>query len=230
LVAGAFFVYVASVGGDFMGLFRFALPIVPLLVLSASLGLWLVSARLRPMVMVPLVVALLAGHVWHAIGVDKKSLTIGADRGIDTPGFLRWYTADRAAIGKWFGQYVKDDDYAAVGGAGAQVYYSGIRSLDCFGLSDEYIAHKVPAHSSRPGHQKYAPDEYILSKKPTIITSHNYRIGGAPYVGADEAIWRARGYHYVSVQIPGLSSPWYSFLLRNDRSLGPLPAEHGREP
>jgi arabinofuranosyltransferase len=230
LVAGAFFVYVASVGGDFMGLFRFALPIVPLLVLSASLGLWLLSDRLRPAVMVPLVIALLAGHAWHAFTVDKKSLTIGADRGIDTPGFLRWYTADRAAIGKWFAQYVKEDDYAAVGGAGAQVYYSGIRSLDCYGLSDAYIAHKVPAHSSRPGHQKYAPDDYILSKKPTIITSYNYRIGAAPYVGADEAMWRARGYHYVSVQIPGLSSPWYSFLLRNDRSLGPLPAEHGREP
>ncbi len=225
LVIGAFCLYVASVGGDFMGLFRFAMPIVPLAALCAALGLWLLGQRTRPWVSAVVVVLLLAGHAWHAERVDRRSLTIGADRGIDTPGFLRWYTADRAAIGKWFGQYVKPDDYAAVGGAGAQVYYSDIRSLDCFGLSDEYIAHKVPAHSSRPGHQKYAPDEYILSKKPTIITSHNYHIGNAPYVGGDEAMWRARGYHYVSVQIPGLSSPWYTFLLRNDRSLGPLPVQ-----
>ena len=37
------------------------------------------------------------------------------------------------------------------------------------------------------------------------------------------ALWRGHGFHYVSVQIPGLSKPWYSFLKRLDRSLGPLP-------
>jgi arabinofuranosyltransferase len=231
LVTAVFLTYVASVGGDFMGLFRFAMPIVPLLALSAATGLRLMLADRRPALQVAVVVALLCGHAAHAVAVDKKSLTIGADRGIDTPGYLRWYTADRAAIGKWFGQYAQPDDYAAVGGAGAQVWYSGIRSLDCFGLSDAYIAHNVPAGSSRPGHQKYAPEPYILSKKPTIITSYNYRITHAPYVGPDEAMWRQRGYHYVSVQVPGLSSPWYAFLLRNDRTLGPLkPLELDREP
>ena len=156
-----------------------------------------------------------------------------SDRGIDRPGWLRWYTDDRAAIGSWFARYARPDDYAAVGGAGAQVYYSGMRSLDCYGLSDEHIAHEVPARSSRPGHQKYAPDEYILSKHPTIITSHNYHIGNAPmYFGPDAALWRQRGYHYVTVRVPGLSSPMYSFLLRDDRNFGPLPAliTPGREP
>jgi hypothetical protein len=156
---------------------------------------------------------------------------VPVDRGIDTPAFLRWYTNDRAAIGKWFARHARPDDYAAVGGAGAQVYYSDIRSLDCFGLSDEHIAHDVPAMSSRPGHQKYAPDAYILSKRPTIITSHNYNIGYAPWVGPDAQWWMVKGYHYVTVQVPGLSSPMYSFLLRNDRSLGPLqPLMQEREP
>jgi len=35
-------------------------------------------------------------------------------------------------------------------------------------------------------------------------------------------MWRQRGYRYVSVRVPGLSAPWYSFLLRVDRSLGPI--------
>jgi hypothetical protein len=169
-------------------------------------------------------VVLLGLHAAHAVVVDQRSFKIGADRGIDTPGFLRFYTADRAAIGKWFGLHARPDDYAAVGGAGAQVYYSRIRSLDCYGLSDEYIAHQVRPMSSRPGHQKYAPEAYILSKKPTIITSYNYRIGNETYVGPDAAMWMQRGYHYVTVRVPGMSSPMYSFLLRNDRSLGPLPA------
>ena len=98
--------------------------------------------------------------------------------------------------------------------------YSQMRSLDCYGLSDEYVAHKVPARDSRPGHQKYAPDDYIVSRHPTIITSHNYHFGSSPqYVGGDSGYWMQRGYHYVTVPIAGLSSPYYSFLLRNDRAL-----------
>ena len=172
-------------------------------------------------------------HATHALYVDKASLTIGADRGIDTPGFLRRYTADRATIGRWFGQYARPDDFAAVGGAGAQVWYSHMASLDCYGLSDAYIAHKVKPLSSRPGHQKYAPLEYQLSRHPTIITSNYYRLTFSTYVPSpgEEAMWRAHGYHYVSVKLPGLlEAPWYAFLLRDDRSLGPYPAHAGREP
>lgn len=228
LVVGVFALYVASVGGDFMGLYRFVMPAMPLLALVAATTLRMALSRIKPLPAAVVVALALGAHAWHAARVDKQALVVGADAGpagnIDTPGYLRWYTNDRAAVGKWFAQYARPDDYAAVGGAGAQVYYSRIRSLDCFGLSDEYVAHQVHAHSSRPGHQKYAPDEYILSKHPTIITSYNYRFVNSPYVGADAATWMQRGYHYVTVPIAGASTTMYSFLLRNDRSFGPLPA------
>ncbi|HEX6839328.1 MAG TPA: hypothetical protein VF334_22275 [Polyangia bacterium] len=231
LVVGVFAVYVASVGGDFMGLYRFVMPVIPLVALVAALSLRSALApldRRAPIAAAGVVAVALALHAWHAVRVDKLESVVGdrpSDRGIDHPGWLKWYTEDRATIGRWFGKYARPDDYAAVGGAGAQVYYSGIRSLDCYGLSDEYVAHRVPARDSRPGHEKYAPDDYIVSRHPTIITSYNYRIGGAPtYVGGDSAYWMQRGYHYVTVPVAGLSSPYYSFLLRNDRSFGPLPA------
>jgi hypothetical protein len=232
LVAAVFCLYVAKVGGDFMGLYRFALPIVPLVALAFSLGVrGLVDrfAARRSWIGAPVAAAWLALYAWHDLSVDRASRVFlgpgASDNGIDTPGYLKWYTDDRAAIGRWFGRYGKPDDYAAVGGAGAQVYYSRMRSLDCFGLSDEYIAHQVPAMSNRPGHEKYAPNEYVLSKHPTIITSNRYEIGPAPLVREDAAYWRAHGYHYVAAQVPGLSSPWYSFLKRIDRPFGPLPAE-----
>jgi arabinofuranosyltransferase len=232
LVVGVFAIYVASVGGDFMGLYRFVMPVIPLVALVTAQALRQLLGpldRRSPMAAAGVVALALALHGWHAAVVDKRMLVVGADRGpggnIDNPGFLRWYTADRAAVGKWFARYAKPDDYAAVGGAGAQVYFSRIRSLDCYGLNDEYIAHRVPAHSSRPGHQKYAPDDYIVSQHPTIITSHNYIFTDAPYVGADAAWWAQRGYHYVTVPLEGASKPMYAFLLRNDRSLGPLPAQ-----
>jgi hypothetical protein len=229
LVVGVFALYVASVGGDFMGLFRFVMPVIPLIAVVAALSLRSLLApldRRAPLAAAGVVALALGLHAWHAVRVDRAALVIPgpSDNGIDRPGWLKWYTDDRAIIGRWFAQYARPDDYAAVGGAGAQVYFSRMRSLDCYGLSDSHVAHEVPARDSRPGHQKYAPDDYIVSQKPTIITSSNYRIAGAPWVGPDASLWMQRGYHYVSMRIPGLSSPVYSFLLRNDRSFGPLPA------
>lgn len=221
-----FLLYVASVGGDFMGLHRFLMPIVPIWVLAGSAGILALLSRLPLAARLSAVAALLGLHGLNTWAVDRHALTfIGADRGIDTPGYLRHYTADRAAIGKWLGQHVQPDDYQVVGGAGAQVYYAGIRALDSFGLSDWYVAHKVPAVSSRPGHQKFAPLAYVLSRNPTILTYNVYRIEDAPYAppAAEAFFWRQRGFHFVSVQVPGLSKPWYTFLKRLDRRLGPLP-------
>ncbi len=223
-----FCLYVASVGGDFMGLYRFIMPTVPLLVLGGVLGLVRLLAGQKIAVSATVLTVFFGLHAVNSYFIDRHALTfIGADRGIDTPGYLRHYTADRAAIGKWLGQHAKPDDYQVVGGAGAQVYYAGIRALDSFGLSDEYVAHKVAAVSNRPGHQKFAPLDYVLSRKPTILTYNVYRIAAQPYRPSQQeaAEWRARGFHYVSVQIPGLSQPWYSFLKRIDRALGPLPPE-----
>lgn len=233
LWTGVFLLYVASVGGDFMGLYRFVLPIWPLWVVAGTLGLRRL-VRPRPGAaaeagraqVLGAVTILLVLHAWNTARVDRHALGfIGADRGIDTPGYLRHYTADRAAIGKWLGRNVAPDDYQVVGGAGAQVYYAGIRALDSFGLADAYVAHHVPPVSSRPGHQKFAPLPYVLSRNPTILTYNVYRIGETPYQpgAAEAAMWRGYGFHYVSVQVPGLSQPWYSFLKRVDRRLGPLP-------
>jgi arabinofuranosyltransferase len=235
-VTAVFYLYVASVGGDFMGLYRFVLPVVPLLFVLGAISLRALGERFSPRALGIDAVLLFVAHAAHAVPVTHRAQQIGADRGIDTPGFLRWYTADRAAIGKWFGAHRKDDDYAAVGGAGAQVYYSRIPSLDCYGLSDAHIAHDVRPVSNRPGHQKYAPLEYQLAKKPTIVTSNYYRCcspayGNAPFQPApsEAADWARRGYRYVSVKVPGLSYPYYSFLLRNDRGIADIPSMD-REP
>lgn len=225
LLVAAYLVYVAKVGGDFMGLFRFIMPPIVLLYLFGAVGLWLLFGE-RPRLALPVVALLLAGHVAHAVPVTKQSLTIGADRGIDTPGFLRWYTADRAVIGKWFGQYAQPDDLMAVGGAGAQVYYARMAALDCYGLSDAYIAHELKAISNRPGHQKYATLEYQLKRKPTIITSNYYKFEPRPFVPSrhEAEEWRRRGFHFVSVEMPELKAGrYYVFLKRLDRAIGPLP-------
>ncbi|HJZ86334.1 MAG TPA: hypothetical protein VKN99_14235 [Polyangia bacterium] len=215
--------YVVVMGGDFMGLYRFLVPVLPLCALTAQEALRRLPGRAALAVTGLL---LLAYAPWSA-RVSYRANTIVRDdppgSGIDMPAYLRKFTDDRARIGRWFGQYVQPSDLMSVGGAGAQVYYADVRALDAFGLNDLYVAHKVPSHSSRPGHQKWAPDSYILSRNPTIMC-HLYKITGTPYLPApwEAQHWRSQGWRWVSVAIPGLDPPYYNFLLRRDRALGPI--------
>ncbi len=224
-----FVLYVASVGGDFMGLYRFLVPLLPLWAVHAERALGRLGPRLPAPAFAALALGFLGSYGLASARVTRKASTeIGAERGIDTPGYLRKYAHDRALIGQWMAPHLGPEDLLTVGGAGAQVWYARARAIDAFGLTDRFIAHEVPAQSTRPGHQKFAPDTYLLSRRPTVLC-HTYFIAPAPHVpsAGEAAMWRARGYHWVSVVIPGLDDPgpYYSFLKRLDRSFGPLPAD-----
>ena len=47
VIVGAFSLYVASVGGDFMGLYRFIMPMMPLVMLITALSLHAILRRTR---------------------------------------------------------------------------------------------------------------------------------------------------------------------------------------
>ena len=195
--------YVASVGGDFMALHRFLVPMTPYLALIVHDTLrgraWLRYAA-------PALIALCA---WNAARVDRGTLAfIGARDGIDSIGYLRKFADDRVIIGRWMRRNLPADTYVAVGGAGALPYSSGLRALDSFGLSDAYIAHHVRPAGDRPGHQKVAPLHYLLERKPDLICF-------PPLAALKE-----RGYRSVCMKPPGLDAP-YCCLQRADRKLGP---------
>jgi len=227
LVWLVFAAYVVKVGGDFMGLYRFILPVVPLGAVVAQESLRRLSDRLRPIVGRPVLAlagALLAGaFVAGSARVSRAAVTIiGADNGIDTPGYLKKYAEDRIPIGRWFGKHAHLDDLMSVGGAGVIPYYSGIPAYDVFGLVDAHIAHDPHmSASNRPGHQKWGSDPYMLSRKPTLIT-HKYCLPGP----CGEKGWMPAGYEWVDVLIPGPKPTTYSFLKRLDRSFGPYPARY----
>jgi hypothetical protein len=226
-LAVVFLAYTANVGGDFMGLYRFLVPLMPLLALCAQGALERLDALRGRTAIAALFVAsfaLASARLTHRANTVLTDDPVGS--GVDTPAYLRRFAYDRALIGKWFAQVVRPGDSMSVGGAGAQVYYAGVPAVDAFGLNDAFVAHSVPAVSSRPGHQKWAPESYLLSRGLTILC-HTYHIGAAPYVpgAAEAAHWRKRGWRWVSARVPGLEPPYYSFLLRRDRALGPIAAE-----
>jgi hypothetical protein len=220
-----FAVYVVKVGGDFMGLYRFILPVLPLGAVALQEAMRGLARRLAPLVGRPALalagLTLAAGFVVGSVKVSRKAATsLGPDGYIDTPGYLRWYAEQRIPVGVWLGKYAQPDDLAVVGGAGVIPYYSGIRSFDVYGLVDETVAHdKSMTIADRPGHQKWASPAYVLSRRPTLIT-HVYCLDGYGG-GCDERIPWA-GYEWVEFTAPGITAVHYRFMKRADRSFGPF--------
>jgi hypothetical protein len=224
----AFALYVVKVGGDFMGLYRFILPVIPLgaVVLgeSARRLFEILRPRIGALVSATALLLVAAGYVIASAHTTSQATSfVGADSGIDTPAYLKRYAEDRIPVGRWLGKYKGADDLMTVGGAGVIPYYSEIPAYDVFGLVDATIAHD-PRMSvgNRPGHQKWGSDEYMLSRKPTLIT-HHYCLGaGCPVDNG----WAPPGFEWVraTAAMLGQSSLQYSFLKRRDRAFGPFPA------
>src|SRR5207248_2532578 len=123
--------YTAKVGGDFMGLYRFILPIFPLGAVVLQEAMRAISQRMRPIVGEPmLVVAGLTLAIGFGLASAKVSTTAAvvaldnSDHGIDAPGYLKKYADDRIPVGRWLGQNARPDDLMTVGGAGVIPYYS----------------------------------------------------------------------------------------------------------
>jgi hypothetical protein len=228
IVLVAFAAYVVKVGGDFMGLYRFILPVLPLAAVMLAESARRLHARLAPrlgawasglaLALVGTGFAVGGGHA------SREALTfIGADHGIDMPAYLQRYARERIPVGQWLGEHKQPDDFATFGGAGVIPYYSEIPGIDVFGLVDATIAHDPRTTvSNRPGHQKWGSDEYLLSRKPTLIT-HRYCLGPSCPVDNGGA---PAGYEWVRATTTALGGgqSYYSFLKRRDRAFGPFPA------
>lgn len=167
--------YVIAVGGDFME-FRFFVPLLPPLACAfADLATTTApervpSARLRALALI----AVLAAVSWrHAV------MFAGAeDFSIDSVH----------SMATFYGK-VKDNDWSQLGtsmrvavapfrptiacdGAGAIPYFSDLPTVDQLGLNDAYVArhgNPAPAGYLRPGHQRFAPLDYLRTKQVTFV-------------------------------------------------------------
>jgi hypothetical protein len=223
----AFYVpYTVSVGGDFMGLHRFIMPLFVAAAFAVALGaVWIGETWPHARRGIAIVgAAALVGYAATQLALTRRSLdptNLAADDGvIDTPAFLISYTDDRAAIGKAMATCFSDDDFSVVGGAGAQPYYGRMRGVDVFGLVSERIGHDSPRVRPRAGHTKFASDDVILAYDPTFVFSC-YSLDAtlpARHFNCGPAPWLAKGYEQVTMQIPDLQAgPYYTFFAKKER-------------
>ena len=234
-LALVYLAYTVSVGGDFMGLHRFIMPVFVLAAIAVALGLdrlagWIVprlpaALRRRDLAAHLVAAALVAGFAVTQIQLTARSLRWGnfaPDHGIDTPAFLIAYTEDRATIGRHTRSCFRPGDFSIVGGAGAQPYYARMRGIDVFGLVSDRVAHNEPRIRARAGHTKFASDATLDTYDPTFVFSC-YALHPAPEpprLPCDEGRWLRKGYEKVTLEIPGLreKGTYYTFFARKERA------------
>ena len=175
LVVPVYVAYVLWVGGDFFDLFRFFVPILPLLFVSLVASALALESYLGITTGGWLVVVGLAAPAYLAsqISLRRRALQIEeperAGAGIEPLGWTKQHAVIWADTGRFLRVHAQAGDSMADAAAGAAPYYSGLPNLDLLGLSDAEVARHGLRLGSRPGHQRLARLEYVLARRPTYL-------------------------------------------------------------
>lgn len=171
-----FSLYIVMVGGDYMALYRFFAPLLPLLyfltvtIFARSLN----SHRLFGWSLfgLSLIVTFLPSTpLDKPIWGGNKTYHFGCYEGTRAE---QWYVNRFITMGRVFRRLkISDRDTVVTSSIGAFGYYSEMEVIDYFGLTDPHIARveRKTFIGNFPGHEKTDID-YILSKKPTYLIAY----------------------------------------------------------
>ena len=165
--------FVSWVGGDFMGKFRFFMPILPFiaLLLPISIAGWKRKMddnwKIKSQIYIPLITVIILFRTF-------APTTFGDPY---QPYFSEDVRKQKILVDEWtsiahmVSGSVPKGTVIAITPAGVVPYYSGMKFLDMYGLTEPNIAKApgvvVPTRVD-PGHTIFNP-EYVVSKKPGII-------------------------------------------------------------
>jgi arabinofuranosyltransferase len=161
-----FGVALAASGGDSFPLWRFYIPLAPILFLAAARGL----DRLRP----------------PRISLALPAVALLAALWVPGPGFVRRIAVEASwrelwtTLGQNLARAVPPGTSIALCPVGALPYASGLKVIDMLGLTDPHIARVAPDRRYvYAGHQRH-DGGYVLSRKPDLILLANGPVVEAP--------------------------------------------------
>ncbi len=210
--------YAWSVGGDFMAYSRFLVVASVLLAVLIALALSRASELLRrrwpraragTAALLAMGGALAIGLAWQAdrrFDRDRAKPEGWLDGKWEGVTAMHRFAAVGVAAGAWLAQHVPPDTVITVGAAGAVPYASGLPTIDAFGLVDPEIPRMSPpplrpGSAVRPGHQLFAPPEYIRARDPDLLCHVGFRGSQPPREAEARPPFRS-GYAWACVQ-PG---------------------------
>jgi hypothetical protein len=170
--------YVVLVGGDYMAMYRFLVPVMPfvyILVAQAATVLFeeqLVSAGKRIPARVLVVLGMLGTFI-HSTPVERRlflkpKITHGQFQGVKIE---QWHSRRLSLIGRFFNEYKESEEESlATGAIGAVAYFSDLKIYGFHGLVDTHIAHLKQDDLGKgfSGHER-GDYGYILAKEPTYF-------------------------------------------------------------
>ncbi len=177
VVVAVWCLYIIIIGGDFME-FRFMVPITPFLfILLAYIIYYLIGKLLIKSWLAASLIAiaiLSAASIYHSL--NFKYIT--KDKSLDSIPALSSFYGKYGPFG-WgrIGNRLKEDlagtdAILAMDAVGAIPFYSGLKTIDMWGLNDPYIARYgqiAPKLYLRPGHRRRATLDYLKQQKVNLI-------------------------------------------------------------
>ena len=170
-------VYIIYIGGDYMAMYRFFVPILPFVYLLLTQCYNIISTSAsntnnRNLSFILLIFFIL-GTIIQSTPLDKFVFAKSIRQHGQYQGVLfeRWHSNRLIALGKFFNNYKTSyNESIATDAIGAIAYYSGLKVYDYHGLVDSHISHLENENLGKgfPGHEK-KDYVYILSKKPTFL-------------------------------------------------------------
>lgn len=170
--------YVLLVGGDYMAMYRFLVPVMPFLyILITQAATVLFSAPLhaagKKTPALILVALGMLGTFIHSTPIERRlflkpKVTHGQFQGVKIE---EWHVERLALIGRFFNDYKgSEGESLATGAIGAVSFFSNLKIYGFHGLVDPHIAHQKRETLGKgfSGHEK-GDYPYILAKKPTYF-------------------------------------------------------------
>ncbi len=202
---GLWLLYLLRTGGDFME-FRMLVPVLPgVFIFMTWIFFRMVSNRYVRGVLVALV---LAGSLRHALFFSKSELNLYLNPISDLRHEVSEHDSSWTTLGKTLGTYLSGDLTAiiAVMPAGAIPYYADLTTVDIWGLNDRWVARHGVWASDQPGHNRYAPWSYLLSRNIHLLIGQPLIV---PVNTGLDAVLNIAGYEtfHVSLEDATLLTP-----------------------
>jgi len=218
-------------GGDYMAMYRFFVPVAPLLALLCGAAL-VRAARAakgapRRAAFAGAVACAALGTVFHSTPLEAvlpgPPRMHGNWRGVQTE---RWHVARLSAIGRFFGREGRPGESLATDAIGATGWYSGLAVHGAHGLVDPDVAHARRA-GSRVGQGVAGHDrldfQQLFARRPTFVMFRRelrerklQRL--ELNVEVDPAIAAEYELSSVWLEDPGNGEAgWFPYLVRRDR-------------
>lgn len=178
-------IYISFVGGDYMALYRFYVPLTPFIYILLSFlvaGIYYNNTikTKRLILSIFLVFGIISTIIqstpleWKLFPKPSIFLHHGGYSGVKAE---RWHSGQLTLIGKFFKKYQKSSNESiATHGIGAVGYYSDLKIYGQHGLVDPVIAHQENKHFGKvlAGHEKNGIYYNLTEKKPTYVVYYRH--------------------------------------------------------